>query len=148
MSNKLSGDMVKVAEVVSGRKMIGVGEGAHHLSTISEAIERLDRERDALIALHQQIKQRVSSTVDNDFESYEQRLMIHNILESPGSKFNFKEFARELKLGAEASEKLMDEVRVRMIRQFAERSGQFISAPQSIELPWWAALGIDPTAEQ
>ena len=74
--------------------------------------------------------------------------MIHNILESPGSKFNFKEFARELKLGAEASEKLMDEVRVRMIRQFAERSGQFISAPQSIELPWWAALGIDPTAEQ
>ena len=86
LSNKLSGDMVKVAEVVSGRKMIGVGEGAHHLSTISDAIEKLDRERDALIALHQQIKQRVSSTVDNDFESYEQRLMIHNILESPGSK--------------------------------------------------------------
>ena len=82
LSNKLSGEMVKVAEVVSGRKMIGVGEGAHHLSTISDAIERLDRERDALIALHQQIKQRVSSTVDNDFESYEQRLMIHNILES------------------------------------------------------------------
>ena len=148
LSNKLSGDMVKVAEVVSGRKMIGVGEGAHHLSMISDAIEKLDRERDALIALHQQIKQRVSSTVDNDFESYEQRLIIHNILESPGSKFNFKEFARELKLGAEASEKLMDEVRVRMIRQFAERSGQFIAAPQSIELPWWAALGIDPTAEQ
>ena len=80
LSNKLSGDIVKVAEVVSGRKMIGVGEGAHHLSTISDAIEKLDRERDALIALHQQIKQRVSSTVDNDFESYEQRLMVHNIL--------------------------------------------------------------------
>ena len=148
LSNKLSGDIVKVAEVVSGRKMIGVGEGAHHLSTISDAIERLDRERDALIALHQQIKQRVSSTVDNDFDSYEQRLMVHNILESPSTNFNFKEFARELKLGAEASEKLMDEVRVRMIRQFAERSGQFIAAPQSIELPWWAALGIDHTAEQ
>ena len=140
--------MVNIAEVVSGRKMIGVGEGAHHLSAISEAIERLDRERDALISLHQQIKQRVSTTVDTDFESYEQRLMVHNILESPGSKFNFKEFARELKLGAEASEKLMDEVRARMVRQLAERSGQFIAGPQSIELPWWAALGIDPTENQ
>ena len=148
LSNKLQGDMVNIAEVVSGRKMIGVGEGAHHLSAISEEIERLDRERDALIALHQQIKQRVSTTVDTDFESYEQRLMVHNILESPGSKFNFKEFARELKLGAEASEKLMDEVRARMVRQLAERSGQFIAGPQSIELPWWAALGINPTENQ
>ena len=37
LSNKLSGDMVKVAEVVSGRKMIGVGEGAQ--STISDALK-------------------------------------------------------------------------------------------------------------
>ena len=140
--------MVNIAEIVSGRKMIGVGEGAHHLSEIADAIEQLDKERDTLIALHQQIKQRVSSTVDTDFESYEQRLMIHNILEAPGSKFNFKEFARELNLGAEASERLIDEVRARMVRQMAERSGQFIAAPQNIELPWWAALGIDPAAEQ
>ena len=48
LSNKLQGDMVSIAEVVSGRKMIGVGEGAHPLSAISEEIERLDRERDAL----------------------------------------------------------------------------------------------------
>ena len=68
--------------------------------------------------------------------------MVHNILESPGSNFNFKEFARELKLGSEASERLMDEVRTRVIRQMAERTNQFIAAPQSIELPWWAALGI------
>tara|TARA_B100000700_G_scaffold112824_1_gene126867 strand:+ start:1247 stop:2008 length:762 start_codon:yes stop_codon:yes gene_type:complete len=148
LSNKLKGEMINVAEIVSGRKMIGVSEGAHHLSAISEEIERLDRERDALIALHQQIKQRVSTTVDTDFESYEQRLMVHNILEAPSSKFNFKEFARELKLGAEASERLMDEVRTRMVRQMAERGGQFIAAPQSVELPWWAALGIDPTENQ
>ncbi|MDC3297832.1 helix-turn-helix domain-containing protein [Candidatus Poseidoniaceae archaeon] len=148
LSNSLKGDVVKVAEIVSGRKKISVGEGAHHLSAISEAIERLDSERDALIALHQQIKQRVSNTVDSDFESYEQRLMVHNILEAPRSNFNFKEFTRELQLGAEASERLMDEVRTRVVRQLAERSGQFISASQTIELPWWAALGIDPTEKQ
>jgi predicted transcriptional regulator len=145
LSSRLKGEAVKVAELVSGRKKIGVGEGAHHLSSISEAIERLDAERDALIALHQQIKQRVSTTVDSDFESYEQRLMVHNILEDPRSNFNFKEFARELQLGVEASERLMDEVRTRVVRQIAERSGQFISAPKTIELPWWAALGINPT---
>ena len=148
LSNSLKGEVVKVAEMVSGRKKIGVGEGAHHLSAISDAIERLDSERDALIALHQQIKQRVSTTVDTDFESYEQRLMVHNILEAPRSNFNFKEFARELQLGAEESERLMDEVRSRVVRQLAERSGQFIAASQTIELPWWAALGIDPTENQ
>ena len=148
LSNSLKGEVVKVAEMVSGRKKIGVGEGAHHLSAISDAIERLDSERDALIALHQQIKQRVSTTVDTDFESYEQRLMVHNILEAPRSNFNFKEFTRELQLGAEASERLMDEVRSRVVRQLAERSGQFIAASQTIELPWWAALGIDPTENQ
>jgi hypothetical protein len=74
--------------------------------------------------------------------------MVHNILESPRSNFNFKEFTRELQLGAEASERLMDEVRSRVVRQLAERSGQFIAASQTIELPWWAALGIDPTENQ
>jgi len=148
LSNSLKGEVVKVAEMVSGRKKIGVGEGAHHLSAISDAIERLDSERDALIALHQQIKQRVSTTVDTDFESYEQRLMVHNILEAPRSNFNFKEFTRELQLGAEASERLMDEVCSRVVRQLAERSGQFIAASQTIELPWWAALGIDPNENQ
>ena len=42
----------------------------------------------------------------------------------------------------------MDEVRARMVRQMAERGGQFIAASQTIELPWWAALGIDPTGNQ
>ena len=56
LSTKLNGDIVQVAEMVSGRKKIGVGEGAHHLSMISETIERLDAERDALIALHQPSK--------------------------------------------------------------------------------------------
>ena len=111
---------------------------------IANQIEQLDSERDALIALHQQVKQRISVTVDSDFESYEQRLVIHNILESPSSKFDFKSFAKELQLGADATEKLMEEVRVRMIRQLAERSGNLIAAPQAAELPWWAALGINP----
>ena len=53
LSNKLQGDMVNIAEVVSGRKMIGVGEGAHHLSAISEEIERLDRERDGITSTNQ-----------------------------------------------------------------------------------------------
>ena len=143
LSGKLRGDAIAIAEVVSGRKRISVGEGAHHLSSITQAIEKLDRERDALISLHQQIKHRVSTSVDSDFESYEQRLMVHNILEAPSSKFNFKEFARELQLGSEASEKLMEEVRSRVVRQMAERTNQFISAPQTMELPWWATLGID-----
>ena len=144
LSNKLSGEVVSIAEIVSGRKRIGVGEGAHHLSAISEAIDAIDKERDALIALHQQIKQRISATVDVDFDSYEQRLVIHNILEAPGSKFDFKAFAKELQLGSEATDRLMEEVRTRMTRQLAERAGGFIAAPQSIELPWWAALGINP----
>ena len=143
LTARLPNEVNGIAEMVSGRKRISVGEGAFHLSKITESIEKLDRERDALVSLHQQIKQRVSTTVDSDFESYEQRLMIHNILEAPGAKFNFKSFASELNLGAEATEKLIEDLRVRMVRHMAERSGQFISASQTTELPWWAALGID-----
>jgi|TARA_B110000881_G_C18580711_1_gene521511 predicted transcriptional regulator len=141
LSNRLVGDSVSVAEHVSGRKKISVGEGAYHLAKIANDLEQLDEQRDALIALHQQVKQRISATVDADFDSYEQRLVIHNILESPRSEFDFKSFARELKLGSEATEKLMDEVRVRVIRQLADRSNSLIAAPQAAELPWWASLG-------
>ena len=141
LSNRLVGDSVSVAEHVSGRKKISVGEGAYHLAKIANDLEQLDEQRDALIALHQQVKQRISATVDADFDSYEQRLVIHNILESPRSEFDFKSFARELKLGSEATEKLMDEVRVRVIRQLADRSNTLIAAPQAAELPWWASLG-------
>ncbi|HIF45726.1 MAG TPA: ArsR family transcriptional regulator [Candidatus Poseidoniales archaeon] len=141
LSNRLQGDSVSVAEHVSGRKKISVGEGAYHLAKIATDLEKLDEQRDALIALHQQVKQRISATVDTDFDSYEQRLVIHNILESPRSEFDFKSFARELQLGAEATEKLMDEVRVRVVRQLADRSNNLIAAPQAAELPWWASLG-------
>ena len=142
LTTRLPGEVTNIAEVVSGRKRISIGEGAYHLSKIADSIEKLDRERDALISLHQQIKQRVSTTVDSDFDAYEHRLMIHNILEAPAANFNFKRFASELNLGAEASEKLIDDLRVRMARHMAERSGQFISASQTTELPWWASLGI------
>ena len=145
LSKTLRGKIAHVAESVSGRKMIGVGEGMQHLSQITNEIEKLDTERDILIALHQQIKQRISATVDSDFESYEQRHVIHNMLEAPTTPFDFNALAKELQLGAVASEKLMDEVRSRVVRQLAERTGQFVAAPQAAELPWWAALGIQPT---
>ena len=141
LSNRLQGDSISVAQQVSGRKKISVGEGAYHLAKIATDLEKLDEQRDALIALHQQVKQRISATVDTDFDSYEQRLVIHNILEAPRSEFDFKSFARELQLGAEATEKLMDEVRVRVVRQLADRSNNLIAAPQAAELPWWASLG-------
>ena len=50
--------VIPIVDSVSGRKKIAVGEGMGYLGELNEAIESLDRQRDAL-CLHQQIRGRI-----------------------------------------------------------------------------------------
>ena len=83
LSSRLPGGAQTIAEMVSGRKKISVTEGVIHLEQLNDELEQLDRQRDALIALHQQIRGRVSAAVDTDFEDYSQRTMVHALIETP-----------------------------------------------------------------
>ena len=137
LSSKLPEATHSVAEMVSGRKRISVSEGVGHLSELNRVIERLDNERDALISLHQHIRNRISQGVDSDFEQYEERAMIHSIIEAPEKRLDLNLLSKELQLGQRQMSELLEEVRAKLQRQISQRAGHIIATPENSDLYWW-----------
>ena len=141
ISTKLPGEVSLLAESVSGRRRIPLDEAMHHLSTLSSELDKLDQQRDAIIALHQHIRNRVSHTVDDEFENYEHRRVMHDLLDDPRRRFDVARLREELHLGASQMEDILDEVRNRLLRKIGEKHvGQVIAAPKDANLPWWVIL--------
>ncbi len=137
LSSKLPKVTHSVAEVVSGRRKISVSEGVGHLTELNQVIEQLDSERDALISLHQHIRNRISQGVDNDFEQYEERVMIHSIIESPEKRLDLNLLSKELQLGQQQVSELLEEVRAKLQKQISHKAGHVIAAPENSNLYWW-----------
>ncbi len=137
LSSKLPQVTHSVAEMVSGRKRISVNEGVGHLAELNQVIENLDNQRDALISLHQHIRNRISQGVDSDFEQYEERAMIHSIIEAPEKRLDLNLLSRELQLGQRQVSELLEEVKAKLQRQISHRAGHVIAAPENSELYWW-----------
>ena len=130
LSSKLPDLAQPIAERVSGRKKISVTEGVVHL-------EQLDRQRDALIALHQQIRGRVSAAVDTDFEDYSQLTMVHALIEAPRIKPDLGLMAKELNLSESDISAVMSRVRELVERQRSDRSGEVVAIDDNPGLRWW-----------
>ena len=137
LSSKLPEVTHPVAEMVSGRKRISVSEGVGHLAELNQVIERLDSERDALISLHQHIRNRISQGVDSDFEQYEERAMIHSIIEAPEKRLDLNLLSKELQLGQRQVSELLEEVRSKLQRQISQKAGHIIATPENSDLYWW-----------
>ena len=100
----------------------------------------LDRQRDALISLHQHIKHRASKVVDVDFETYEERHLVHRMLENPRKEIDIDAIIRKMASDELHYESLLSSFQGRMMRVLSHSSGHIISAPSSTKLPWWAIL--------
>ena len=137
LSRRLPKSTHNVAEIVSGRKRISVSEGVSHLAELNQVIEQLDKQRDALISLHQHIRNRISQGVDTDFEQYEERAMIHSIIEAPEKRLDINLLSKELQLGQRQVSELLDEVRAKLQRQISEKAGHVIVTPENSNLYWW-----------
>ena len=137
LSGRLPASTMAVVELVSGRKKIAVSEGVSHLSHLNETLEQLDQQRDAVIALHQHIRNRISAAVDSDFDKYEQRAMIHSIIEAPQKRLDLASLSKELQLGQAQMNVLLEEVQLRIERQISERAGHIIATTSDSELRWW-----------
>tara|TARA_B100001250_G_C19794420_1_gene788102 strand:- start:854 stop:1600 length:747 start_codon:yes stop_codon:yes gene_type:complete len=137
LSRSLPASTHSVAEMVSGRKKISVGEGISHLAELNQVIENLDSQRDALISLHQHIRNRISQGVDTDFKQYEQRVMIHSIIESPEKRLDLNLLSKELQLGQRQVSELLDEVKSKLQREISEKAGHIIVTPENSNLYWW-----------
>ena len=112
-------------------------EGVVHLEQLNEQLELLDRQRDALIALHQQIRGRVSAAVDTDFEDYSQRTMVHALIETPRIKPDLGLMAKELNLSESDISAVMSRVRELVEQQRSERSGEVVAIDDNPDLRWW-----------
>jgi predicted transcriptional regulator len=137
LSSKLPSGVVPIAEQVSGRKKISVTEGVLHLEQLNTQLETLDRQRDALIALHQQIRGRISAAVDSDFENYSQRTMVHALIETPTIQPDLGLMAKELQLSEQDISAVMTRVRELVERQRSDRSGEIVAIDDNPGLRWW-----------
>mgnify|MGYP001158457356 FL=1 len=137
LSRKLPKATHGVAEIVSGRKRISVSEGVAYLAELNQVIEQLDGQRDALISLHQHIRNRISQGVDSDFEQYEERAMIHSIIEAPEKRLDLNMLSKELQLGQRQVSELLEEVRAKLQQQISEKAGHVIVTPENSNLYWW-----------
>jgi len=105
---------------------------------LTKSIEKIDAQRDAIIAMHQHIMNKVSNSID--FEDYEERTLVHSILERPNQMLDLNLLAEELQLGTQRVEGLFENVNKRIMKRIAQRSGSIIATPEGNNLPWWALV--------
>ena len=130
-----------VAESLSGRKKIAVAEGLAHLRTLSAVLDDLDAQRDAIISLHQHVRQRVSAGVASDFDVYEERSIIQTMVEANGEPLDLTSLIEHQLVGEQNPTEALERIRNQLERQIARRSGQVIAAPLNSELRWYLGPG-------
>ena len=139
LSSRLPEDALSVAERVGTRRRLPMAEALTLLSELNDELDRLDAERDALIALHQQIKQKASRVVDDTFEVYEERQLAHVLLEAPRRPVDLDQFCAGMQIQPQRAEEMMDTLRGVMMRQIGAETGTIITASDDRLLPWWLA---------
>lgn len=137
LSSALPAASIPVAESLSGRKKIAVAEGLAHMRTLATVLEDLDAQRDALISLHQHVRQRVSAAVEADFDSYEERSIIQTMVEATGDRIDLASLVQQELMGHPNVGDVINTLRSRLEKQIARRSGQVIAAPLDTELRWY-----------
>jgi ArsR family transcriptional regulator len=115
LSNGLSNEAREAAERIGSRRRLPMSEAMEILSGLDGELERIDKERDTMVALHQQVMSRVSHSIDDDLESYEERRLAREMLEDPRRPIDLDQFSR------------------------GGREGVLISAEETTPLPWWLA---------
>lgn len=137
LSSNLPAASVPIAESLSGRKKIAVAEGLAHMRSLANVLEDLDAQRDALISLHQHVRQRVSAAVEADFDSYQERSIIQSMVEATGDRIDLTALVQQELAGHTNVGEVITALRSRLEKQIARRSGQVIAAPLDTELRWY-----------
>ncbi|MEK9731306.1 MAG: helix-turn-helix domain-containing protein [Candidatus Poseidoniales archaeon] len=137
LSNQLPTDGKPLAEFIAGRRKMSVVEGLDVLHELSNSLERLDQQRDALIALHQHIRSKVSQGVTDEFQTYEERAVVQKILDTPREPIDFATLIPPEMLIHTSMEDLLDSIRTKLERDIARREGQFIANQLNTDLRWY-----------
>ncbi len=139
LSGSLPDNLSGIVGKIGKKRAIPLVDAMGILSELDGALERVDRERDAIIALHQQVMHKVSPSVEESFESYEERQLAHEMMSHPRRPLDLDAFSHDMRIQSLQAEKMMDTLRERLMRDFASRSGVFVASKEEFPLPWWMA---------
>jgi len=139
LSGSLPRELGQIARSIGNKRSIPMVDAMGVLSDLDSALERVDEQRDAIIALHQQVMHKVSPSVEEEFESYEERQLAHEMMRNPRRPLDLDIFSNSLRIQSVHAEKMMDTLRNRLMRDFASNRGSFIAGSESAPLPWWMA---------
>ncbi len=141
LSNKLPNELNSVIDRLGTRRELSMSEAMNLLSDIDSALEKIDQQRDAIIALHQQIMIKTSKEVSEHAESYEERIMAREMMTQPRRPLDLDIFSQNLRIQESQAEDIMQNIRDRLMKDLvANDNDNFISANKDTPLPWWLAL--------
>ena len=140
LSNKLPNELNLVIVRLGTGRELSMSEAMNLLSDIDSALEKIDQQRDAIIALHQQIMIKTSKEVSEHAESYEERIMAREMMTQPRRPLDLDIFSQNLRIQESQAEDIMENIRDRLMKDFvANNNDNFISADKNTPLPWWLA---------
>ena len=139
LSNRLPPELDGVVDRLGTRRKLPMAEAMGVLSELDSALERIDEHRDAVIALHQQVMKKVSPSITEQSESYEERQLAHAIMNQPRRPLDLDAFSQGLRIQSMDAEEMMDALRERLMRDFAASRGRLVAAREGTPLPWWLA---------
>jgi ArsR family transcriptional regulator len=139
LSNRLPKELEGVVKRMGTRRKLDLGEAIDVLGELDLALEKIDNQRDAIIAMHQQVKKKVSSSVSEHSNSYEERRLAHAIMNQPRRPLDLDLFSHGLRIQSMDAEEMMENLRERLLRDLASSKGDFVAAKKGTPLPWWLA---------
>jgi len=123
---------------IGPKKSLQMADAMDILSDLDAALERVDKQRDAIISLHQQVMNKVSPSVEENFDSYEERQLAHAMMRNPRRPLDLDAFSNGLRIQSVHAEKMMETLRKQLMRDLSSTSGSFIAGGDAHgNLPWW-----------
>ncbi len=136
-SRNMSDSAINIANRISGKRSVSISEGAGYISHIQGMLDNIDAERDSLVALHQHVLKRVSKTVDGEFETYNERSIVHTILENPSRPLDLDRVARDLMIHSNQRDMKIVIEGIRGHLANTNNGDVFLPADANTPLPWW-----------
>lgn len=116
LSEKLPNDLNNVIRKMGTKRKLEISEAIEALGELDAALEKIDDQRDAIIAMHQQVKKKVSSSVSNHSNSYEERQLAHAIMNQPRRPLDLDLFSHGMRIKSMDAEEMMDNLRETLLR--------------------------------
>ena len=139
LSEKLPKELDGVIKKIGTRRKLEIAEAIGVLEELDTVLERIDEQRDAVIALHQQVKKKVASSVSDHSDLYEERQLAHAIMNQPRRPLDLDLFSQGMRIQSMDAEEMMENLRERLLRDLGANKGNFVAAKKGTPLPWWLA---------